>query len=274
MKISIQGAVGSFSYLAAQNLYGTSIEIISRDTFKEVFEDLLSKKADAICIPIENSTYGSIYQNYDFLTKYDFYINAELYLKINFQLIVNPGVKFEEITELYTHPVALGQIRWFLESNPQIKPIEFPDTSGAVEMIKLKNLKNAAAAAGRFSASNFKMEIIKENIQDNLKNYTRFFGISRTQTTNSLLKNKTTIEFELGEEVGSLYKTLEFFNDKGIPLSKIESRPIINTEWEYTFYLDFLAGNNQILQHLGELKSSVKDLRILGSYKKGDYIIT
>lgn len=274
MKISIQGEIGSYSHMAALNLYGNDIELLCRQSFKEVFEDLKEDRANAICIPIENSTYGSIYQNFDFLTKYNFHINSEVYLKVNFHLIVHPGTKLEEITELYTHPVAMGQIRGFLENHPSIRPIEFPDTSGSVKMIKEKGLKHAAAAASKAAAETYGMQVIKENIQDNLKNYTRFFGISKNGPVSKLPKNKTTIEFELGDEVGSLSKVLDFFAKKNIALTKIESRPIINTDWEYIFYLDFLASEEEIKTHIADLKYSVRHFRILGSYTKGEYINT
>jgi len=274
MKISIQGEIGSFSHMAAKKLYGDHIEFLCQASFKEVFADLKEDRADAIVVPIENSTYGSIYQNYDHLTNNKFRINSELYLKINFQLIVNPGTKLENINELYTHPVAMGQIQGFLIKNPQIKPIEFHDTAGSVEMIKNKGLINASAASSRNSAKTYGMEIVKENIQDNLKNYTRFFGLSKNSTTTDVKVNKTTIEFELGEEAGSLYKVLEFFYKRNIALVKIESRPIINTDWEYTFYLDFLAGEDEINSHISELKYAVRHFRVLGSYVKGEYLNT
>lgn len=279
-KISIQGNRGSYSHIAASEVFGKKIEIIERDNFTDVFEDLKNSKADNIVVPIENSTHGSVYQNYDNLTQYGFEIIGEIYLKIHFHLIAHPGTKIEEINSLYTHPVGMNQIKKFLKENPKIKPIEYSDTAGSVEMIKQKDLKNSSAAASKFAAEIFEMEVLQENIQENEKNYTRFFvlaqpndgaGLSKSQE-----KNKTTIQFELGEESGSLYKSLRCFADRDIALSKIESRPILNTDWQYKFYLDVEAGieDEKMKNAMNELKGYVHSLKVLGSYAKGGYIET
>ncbi len=108
MKVSIQGNKGSYSHIAASYLYRKGIEIIERENFTDVFEDLKTRRADIIVVPIENSTHGSVYQNYDNLTKYDFPVIGEIYLKINFHLIVNKGQKIEDVDTIYTHPVAMS----------------------------------------------------------------------------------------------------------------------------------------------------------------------
>ncbi len=264
--ISIQGNEGSFSHIADSSIFGKNIKLLERDSFNEVFSDVHEKLAEYCVIPIENSTYGSVYQNFDLLTKNNLHIIKEIYLIINFHLISFPGNKIEDLNELHTHPVAMGQIQSFLRKHKNLKPIEFPDTAGSVRMIKEKNLKNAAAAASRFSAEIYNMEIIEEKIQENKKNYTRFF----------VLSPKTTIEFELGEESGSLHKSLEVFANENISLTKIESRPILNTQWEYLFYIDVMAGiqEERMKRSIAKLKKIVKDFRILGSYQKGDYIQT
>ena len=273
--ISIQGNEGSFSHIAASSIFGKNIKLLERDSFNEVFSDVHEKLAEYCVIPIENSTYGSVYQNFDLLTKNNLHIIKEIYLIINFHLISFPGNKIEDLNELHTHPVAMGQIQSFLRKHKNLKPIEFPDTAGSVRMIKEKNLKNAAAAASRFSAEIYNMEIIEEKIQENKKNYTRFFVLSPEEEF-SKDSDKTTIEFELGEESGSLHKSLEIFANENISLTKIESRPILNTQWEYLFYIDVMAGiqEERMKRSISKLKKIVKDFRILGSYKKGEYIQT
>lgn len=280
MKISIQGNLGSYSHIAAKSVFGNSIELIERSEFTQVFDDLKEGRADYIVVPIENSTHGSVYQNYDNITNYNFPVIGEVYLKINFHLIAHPGVKLEDIKTLYTHPVAMNQIREFLRENPNIKPIEFEDTAGSVKMIKEKGLKDAAAAAGKLAAEIYEMKVIKEDIHENGKNYTRFFVLSKNnvkpEELKKLLDNKTTIQFQLGEEPGSLYKALRCFADRDIALTKIESRPVMNTDWEYRFYVDAMAGiqDEKLKNSLFEFKSYVKDFKILGSYQKGNYINT
>ncbi|MCA9381601.1 prephenate dehydratase [Candidatus Dojkabacteria bacterium] len=281
MKVSIQGYKGSYSHIAAAHLFGKNVDVIERDNFSSVFEDLKSGDAEYIVVPIENSTHGSVYQNYDNLTKYGFPVIGELYLKVKFHLITNPGTKLEEIDTLYTHPVGMNQIRKFLSENPQIKPIEFDDTAGSVKLIKEKGEKNLAAAASRFAADYYDMQLLKDDIQENGKNYTRFFLLGQSNEVSDQINlanenYKTTIQFVLGEEAGSLYKSLRAFADRDISLSKIESRPILNTDWEYRFYLDVEAhiDDEKMQNTLRELKDYVRELEILGSYKKGEYIET
>lgn len=275
MKISIQGNTGSYSHIAATHFFGNQIDLLERDSFKEVFEDLKHDRADYVVIPIENSTYGSVFQNYDFLTEYEFKIIKEAFVVVNFHLIGNPESKFEDITELHTHPVAMGQLKKFFNENPQIKVIEYPDTAGAVKMIKDKKLKHAAAAASKMSAEIFKMKVLKEFIQDSRKNYTRFFCLSKKEEYDPT-SNKTTIEFELGKEAGTLHKALESFANYGISLTKIESRPIMHTKWEYRFYIDALMSlyDSTMVESLSILKKRCRDFRILGTYKEGTYIDT
>lgn len=275
LKIAIQGNKGSYSEIAAMNLYGNDIQVISKNTFTEVFKALENGECDFCVIPIENSTYGSVYQNFDLLTKFNFNIVKEIYLEVNFHIIALDGVKFEDIKEVYTHPVAMAQIAGFLEANPQIKPIEYHDTAGSLEMIKAKNLRNSAGAASSKAAETNQMQILKYRVQDNPKNYTRFFALSRKPDfeTNS---SKTTIQFRLGKEAGSLYEALKTFAMREIPLVKIESRPVINSDWEYTFYIDVIKGiqEDQMKDCIIELVTHVKELRVLGSYVEGSYIKT
>lgn len=275
MKISIQGNKGSYSHIATDNYVQGDYELLERGSFDEVFDDLDSNKADLIIVPIENSTYGSIYTNYDNLTNYKFPIIGEIYLKINFHLAVLPQTKFEEITEAYIHPVAMGQIGSFIKENPQITFKEFEDTAGALKMIRDKKLAGAAGAASKFAAELYGMDVLKENIQENKKNYTRFYVLSKNRSE-SENQNKTTLSFTLGEEAGSLYKTLRSFADRNISLSKIESRPIMNTDWKYRFYIDANAPKqSEAMQNaLNELRSYVREVSILGSYQKGVYIDT
>lgn len=276
--VSIQGNLGSYSHIAASHIFGREVKVIERDNFTDVFEDLREDRVKYIVVPIENSTHGSVYQNYDNLSKYEFNIVGELYLKINFHLIAHPNVDIKEIGTIYTHPVGMNQIKGFLREYPNIKPVEFSDTAGSVKMIQEENLTHSAAAASKFAAEVYGMQVLKENIQENSKNYTRFFVLSKSEVdikTNGD-ERKTTIQFQLGEEAGSLYKSLRCFADRDIALSKIESRPIIDTDWEYRFYVDVEASvDEEKLQNaFNELTNYVKDMKILGSYFKGEYIDT
>jgi prephenate dehydratase len=277
-KVSYQGEKGSFSYIAVKHLFADA-KYFGFQTFDEACKALSVGEADYSVLPIENSTHGSVYQNYDNIYNYNFKIIGEIYVKINFHLIVHPGVKIEDLDVVYSHPVALNQIKKFRQANPHIDFIEYSDTAGSVAMIKNKGMKNAGAAASRMAADIYNMEILKENIHENSKNYTRFFVLSRKDYSFNSIKSeslnfKTTIQFTLGEEAGSLYKSLRCFADRDISLSKIESRPIIDTDWEYRFYIDVESGLHEERTQLSlkELRNYVRELRVLGTYSKGVYI--
>jgi prephenate dehydratase len=222
------------------------------------------------------------------MTKYNVLIIAEIYLKINFHLISFEGNTLENIKQVYSHPVALGQIRQFLHEHKHIQALEFSDTAGAVNMIKQKykdsnNKYNYGAVASAFAAHTYGMTIIKEDILENQNNYTRFFLLKKvddpkTYEIKNNIKNsaKVSLEFQLGEEAGTLYKCLEPFAKRDIAIVKIESRPIINTHWQFTFYMDIKAdySDNNFKAALSELINNTAKLRVIGYYHKGDYIPT
>lgn len=283
--IGIQGNTASFSHIATMKLFGKKTNILECDTFGDVFSALATNKIHAAVIPIENSTYGSIYQNYDNITKHETSIIGEVILKINFHLIAHPGIDISTIKRVYSHPVGLGQIQAFMQNHPNIEFIEHEDTAGSVKMVRDKKMKDAGACASRFAAEFYGMEVIAEKIQENPKNYTRFFVVTRPNyrddvenllTNKDHEKKKTTIQFVLGEEVGSLYESLGCFAKRNIALTKIESRPVLNTDWEYRFYIDILANANdkKFLDAIQELRTYTKHLKILGTYVKGEYIET
>ena len=269
--VSIQGQEASFSYQAANSLYKVS-KFLYRDSFTDVFEDLVAGRADIIVVPIENSTYGSVYENYDKLTHYHCQIVAETYVRVSLHLVGLKTAQLSDIRQAYSHTVALGQIQQFRNQHRQIEFLPHADTAGSARTIKELNNPTVAACASSGAAKLLGLKVLTEEIEDNTRNFTRFFAISRHDSPLvPKATNKTTIQFELGQEAGSLYKTLRSFADRDIALSRIESRPIINTDWNYRFYLDILASHKQSkLQHaLSEMKDYVKNnqIEILGSYQ-------
>ena len=232
---------------------------------------MLSQQADLIIVPIENSTYGSVYENYDLLSRYECQIIAETYVRIGLHLIGLPKSSLSGLRRVYSHQVALDQIQSFRVQNRQLEFVPHSDTAGAALFVKEKADAGLAACAGDMVAEKYGLKVLQSSIEDNPRNFTRFFAIAKSKGLQLPAEaNKTTVQFELGSEAGSLYKTLRSFADRQLALSRIESRPIINTEWDYRFYLDIVAGLKQEkLQHaLAEMKDYVKDGRveILGSY--------
>jgi prephenate dehydratase len=275
MKVSIQGGKGSYSHIAADHIFSNQLELVEDENFEDAIKHCKEKEVEYAVIPFENSTHGSVIENFDLLTRYGLFIVKEIYLKINFHILVNAGVKFENIRNLYTHRVSISQIRIFLEQNPQIEVHVHSDNGRAAQFVRENNLKDSAAAASRLAAKIYDLELLKENIHDNPKNYTRFFVLSR-ENNYEKDANKTSISFIVKHETGTLVKALKCFSDEGISLTKIESRPLIGTEWEYIFYVDLLAGveEEHMKRALEKAKESTTQLSILGSYKQGDYIET
>ncbi len=269
VKISIQGARGSFHDIVARKIFPDDSEIIESDTIYQVFDDLKKRLADYGVIAIENSIYGSFLENYDLLLKYDALITSEVYLKITLDLLALPGVRMEDIKQVYSHPMAMTEAHSFLEKHPGIIRIEAEDTAGSVRMIKEKNLRDAAAIGSSLAAEIHGMNTLSHDIGIR-KDYTRFLIISK-DTEYAEDADKTSLVIQAKDAPGSLSQCLKCFTDEGINLSKIESRPIIGRTWRYSFYVDFEKGVNapQTRRALKQLEKVASKIKILGSYKKG-----
>jgi len=265
MKVAIQGELGAFSHEAARRMVpGCTIVPCARS--REVFERLKKGSVGIAVIPIENSLAGSVAEHFDLLLAHNFFIQKEFRLRIVHNLIAAPGVKLRDIRKAYSHPVALDQCRDFFRKNRNIEASPFYDTAGSVKYVTEKQVKDAAGIAGKQAAAVYQGKILAAGIEDDKKNFTRFFLVQRKR---AVLRgaNKTSIAFRLKNVPGALYKALSVFALRDISLSKIESRPMRGRPWEYVFYADFLRGDDVVarnaLNHLGEVADLVK---VLGIY--------
>ncbi|MDV2989597.1 MAG: prephenate dehydratase [Dehalogenimonas sp.] len=275
IKISIQGSRGSFHDIVARKKFPGDSEIIESETFKQVFDDVHKGVSDYGVVAIENSIYGSFLDNYDHLLKYDTRIVGEEYLRIVLNLIALPNTKIENITEVYTHPMAMNQAEEWLEKHPKMQRIETDDTAAAVRLIKEDDMHTAAAIGSVLAAEIYGMKVIAKDIETEKKNYTRFLIIARPDAPYDLDADKTSLVIRAKNIPGALYNVLKCFNDEDINLSKIESRPIIGkSAWDYYFYLDFEKGLNapatqRALKGLEKVASMIK---ILGTYRRDDKV--
>jgi prephenate dehydratase len=265
MKIAIQGEAGSFSYEAARRLVpGSSIVPCARSA--EVFDRVERGSVAAAVIPIENSLAGSVTEHFDLLLARKVFIEQELRLRIVHNLIAPAGVKRRDLRRAYSHPVALEQCRDFFRRNAKIQPIPFYDTAGSVKHVIESRLRDAAAVAGMQAAKAYKGQVLATGIEDDKRNFTRFFLIRKTRHILPAA-NKTSIAFSVKNIAGALFKALAVFALRDISLTKIESRPLRGRPWEYVFYVDFLRGDDRAarnaLRHLGEVAELVK---VLGIY--------
>jgi prephenate dehydratase len=265
MKVAIQGELGAFSHEAAKRMVpGCTVVPCARSL--EVFDRLERGSVGAAVIPIENSLAGSVSEHFDLLLTRDAFIQKEFLLRIVHNLIAAPGVRFKDIRRALSHPVALDQCRDFFQNNPQIGAEPFYDTAGSVKHVVAGSLKDSAGIAGRQAVAAYRANILKAGIEDDKRNFTRFFLIQKKRKILPRA-NKTSIAFNVKNIPGALFKALSVFALRDISLSKIESRPLRGHPWDYVFYVDFLRGDDEparnALRHLGEVADLVK---VLGIY--------
>jgi len=266
MKIAIQGELGSFSHEAAETMLPRSTVVPCARSL-EVFDRVKRGTVDGAVIPIENSLAGSVAEHFDLLLGRDVHIVREFRLRIVHNLIALPGTKLGEIRRVFSHPVALDQCRDLFARNPRLDPMPFYDTAGSVKHVVAEGLRDAAGIASRRAAQVYGGKILKAGIEDDKKNFTRFFLIHRGKPSAASKANKTSLAFSIKNIPGGLFKALSVFALRDISLSKIESRPMRGRPWEYVFFVDLLRGDDKdsrnALRHLGEVAELVK---VLGIY--------
>jgi len=299
MKVAIQGERGSFSHEAAEKIL-SRCTVVPCARSAEVFDRLDAGSVQAAVIPIENTLAGTVAEHADLLVTRNVFIQAEYLLRIVHNVIAAPGVKIESLRRVLSHPVALDQCRDFFRRHPEIEAVPFYDTAGSVKHVTANRLKDAAGIAGKQAAGEYDGKILQAGIEDDKRNFTRFFLIRRLGRTSEGQKphpvspksgktkmghprfnayvanyerlippraNKTSIAFQVKNLPGALFKSLSVFALRDISLSKIESRPMRGRPWEYVFYVDFLRGDDEAarnaLRHLGEVAEFVK---VLGVY--------
>jgi len=266
MKIAIQGELGSFSHEAAETMLPRATLVPCARSL-EVFDRIKRGTVDGAVIPIENSLAGSVAEHFDLLLSREVYILREFRLRIVHNLIAPPGVKFGDVRRVFSHPVALDQCRDLFAKNPRLEPMPFYDTAGSVKHVVAEGLRDAAGIASRRAAQVYGGKILKAGIEDDKKNFTRFFEIKRGKPKPAVHANKTSLAFSLKNTPGALFKALSVFALRDISLSKIESRPMRGRPWEYVFFVDLLRGDDQdsrnALHHLSEVAELVK---VLGVY--------
>jgi prephenate dehydratase len=268
MKIAIQGELGSFSHEAAEKMLPRA-QVVPCTRSLEVFDRVKHGTVDGAVIPIENSLAGSVAEHFDLLLGRDVHILREFRLRIVHNLIALPGTKLSEVRRVLSHPVALDQCRDLFRKNPKLQPEPFYDTAGSVKHLVAESMRNAAGIASRRAAEVYKGRILKAGIEDDKKNFTRFFLIKRGTPRPSRDANKTSLAFSVKNIPGALFKSLSVFALRDISLSKIESRPMRGRPWEYVFFVDLLRGDDQdsrnALRHLAEITELVK---VLGIYPR------
>jgi len=271
-KVSIQGFEGSFHQEAARNFFGKDVEVICCATFREVVKIAENtKESNGGVMAIENSIAGSILPNYNLLQKSNLTIVGEVYLQIRQNLLVNPGVKLEDIKEVHSHPMAIQQCFGFLDKY-NWKLVETEDTALSAKHIHQHRSKHIAAIASKLAADIYKLDMIAPNIHTLKNNYTRFLILqNQVQTIEVMDADKASINFHTDHSKGSLAKVLTVIAESGINLSKLQSFPIPGSDWKYSFHADIeFESKIQFANMIKSVKKITEDLKIYGVYKKGN----
>jgi prephenate dehydratase len=268
LKVAFQGELGAYSQAAAISFFKEPIETIPYPTFYEALESTENNNSDYTILPVENSLEGSVGESYDLLLTTKLNVLGEIYLRISHCLISLQN--FEKINTVYSHPQALGQCRKFIQKN-HLKSIPTYDTAGSVKILLELNKDNIACIASRKAAQIYNVPILREGIEDNPNNYTRFLVLANKEREITS-KDKTSIIFAIKHLPGALYNILEKFNASKVNLTKIESRPTKSTPWEYNFYVDFEGHYKDIniQRTINEIRPNTIFLKILGSYPRAE----
>ena len=270
-KVSYQGVPGAYSQSAAKKFFGEEIDTFGAGSFEDALNSAEEERSPSdvnySILPVENSIEGTVGQSIDEILKTNLHSIGEVYLKVE-HCLIGRG-RLGNVTKVYSHPQALGQCSDFIIDH-NLRTVPTYDTAGSVEIIKdLED--NCAAIASNLASSLYDVPIIKEGIANNSNNFTRFLVFSRENTTETG-NDKTSIIFSVKHEPGALYQILKEFNDNRINLTKIESRPNKNTNWEYNFFVDFLGhySNSKIKSVLDKISENTLFLKIIGSYPVAD----
>jgi len=274
--IAIQGGYGAFHEIAAHHFFkDEEINILPRNTFRDMVTTLKDRRCDYGIMAIENSLAGSIIPNYNLIINTSMHITGEIYLRIKQNLVAMPGVNISDLREVYSHPMAILQCHDFFDAHPGIRLIESIDTALSAEEIAQKKLMDTGAISSRMAAGKYGLNILAESIETNKKNYTRFLILSENGVKIPAAEvNKASISFTVAHKFGSLSKILSILSYYEINLAKIQSMPIPGKDWEYMFYVDVEINDYDMYKRsLEAISPFTPSLGILGEYRKGESVI-
>ncbi len=275
-KIAIQGGYGAFHEIAAHHYFeNEEIEILPRNTFRDMVLTLKDRQCDYGIMAIENSLAGSIIPNYNLIINSSMHVNGEIYLRIKQNLVALPGVKITELKEVYSHPMAILQCQNFFDKHSDIRLIESIDTAMSAGDIAEKGARDTGAISSRMAAEKYGLEIIAESIETNKKNYTRFLILAENGIVIPPEEvSKASVFFTVAHKFGSLSKILSILSYYEINLAKIQSMPIPGKDWEYMFFVDVEINSYDMYKRsLEAIGPFTPSLGILGEYRKGKLVI-
>ena len=264
--VACQGVEGAYSQIACEKIFKNPFIMYFKN-----FEGVFSAIDNGLCqygiLPLENSTAGSVKKVYDLMIKHNFSIVRTFRLKIDHNLLAKPGTKLSDIKEVYSHEQAINQCSEFLQTMTGITVIPVANTAIAADMVSKSDRKDVAALSSRSCAELYNLEILASSIQDKGNNRTRFICISKNLEIYPG-SDKTSIMMVLPHRPGSLYKVLARLYTLGINVTKLESRPIPDRDFEFMFYFDLETSiySEEFIQLMCELDELCEEFKYMGSY--------
>ena len=266
-RVVFQGADGAYSQAAMTQYFGDQINSFHVDTFRDAMIAIDEGSADFAVLPIENSTAGIVSEIYDLLAEFENYIVGEQVIKIEHCLMALPGTKLSDIHTVYSHPQSLMQSARFLLEYPSWRQISMKNNAFAAKKVQEDKDRSQAAIASEYAARLYGLEVLEKGVNQSNSNSTRFIIVTNQKIFKKDAK-KVSICFEVPHESGSLYHMLSHIIYNNLNMSKIESRPIEERNWEYRFFIDFDGnlGDSAVKNALRGLREEARNMRILGNY--------
>ncbi len=277
--------MGSNSHMAALGMLGDGVEVVpcvlSADVIAAVEMGSARGGVDAAMLPIENSLHGSVAEHYDLLLEHPLRLDRESVLQIRHNLIAAPGVPLKDLRRVISHPVALSQCRASLQAlrievqalrpeGPSLEVMPFYDTAGSVKHLMEAGLRDTAGVAPVLAAKTYGAEVLREGLEDHKENWTRFHLVRRAADAAPLddTADKLSAAFAVDHKPGTLVRALQRLAEAGVDLTKIESRPVPGSPWEYVFYVDFrFSGRAMAEMALAALRGACRMVKELGRYR-------
>ncbi len=267
LKVAFLGPVATFTHQACMQHFGLSAEFVPENDISDVFDDVTRGKADFGVVPIENSSEGVVSHTLDMFVSSDLKIYAEISLEVSLALLNKSG-KISDVLRVSSHPNPIAQSRGWLKDHLPGVPVY--DVSSTAEAARVAGKDSKSAAIASVAAANiYDLRVVEGKIEDNLNNFTRFLVIGKVAAKKSGA-DKTSVMFAIKDTAGALFKILQPFANRGINLTKVESRPVKEKAWEYIFFLDMEGhiSDKNVKESIEELSGSCSFVKVLGSYPK------
>lgn len=268
-RIAIQGAPGSFSHAAAQQLFGEDVELLPCRTFQEAFEAVRQGRARRAVMPVENSLAGPVVQSLDLLWETELQVSAETHVRVELCLATRPGTDPESVRRVASHPVALQQCRGFFERYPELEEVTVDDTAGSIRALMQGSADYDAAICSPLAVRLYHGQTLEHGIEDNAQNWTRFFELGAGRTTERSHGPSAVATVVVDNSPGGLHRALEVLAGEGMDLTQLVARPIPGEPWHYRFHLE-LTGPDEAstAAALGRLAGVSSEIRVYGFFER------